>query len=341
MNQSIRDAILLQINADALFKIDTVQSLWSAYGEIARYRLARGRSDGRDGGNEDDQSIIVKHVKLPEQHAHPRGWNTDRSHQRKVRSYQVESHWYSNYSALCDESCLVPQCYFAEASDHEYVMVLEDLDAAGFSVRHQQIDLERMRQCLAWLAHFHVRFIDEPVEGLWPTGTYWHLETRPDELEALDDLPLKQAASEIDQRLKNAPFQTLVHGDAKLANFCFADDGQSVAAVDFQYVGRGCGMKDVAYFIGSCLRERDCERYEQELLAMYFAEIKQAIAHFGKSIDPAALEAAWRPMYPIAWTDFHRFVKGWSPGHWKIHSYSERLAREMIQKMASRTNEAP
>lgn len=341
MNQNLKRTILNQFNAEDLFKVETVQSLWSGYGEIARYRLARDGRDGRDGGNEGDQSIIVKHVKLPDQHAHPRGWNTDLSHQRKIRSYQVESHWYSTYAALCDESCRVPHCYLAQASENEYVMVLEDLDAAGFSVRHQQIDLERMRQCLAWLAHFHVQFIDEPVEGLWPTGTYWHLETRPDELDALDDRTLKHAASEMDQLLKDAPFQTLVHGDAKLANFCFADDGRSVTAVDFQYVGRGCGMKDVAYFIGSCLRERDCERYEQDLLDMYFAATKQAAAHFAKSIDPAALEAAWRPMYPIAWTDFHRFVKGWSPGHWKIHSYSERLAREVIQKMASRTNESP
>jgi hypothetical protein len=67
----------------------------------------------------------------------------------------------------------------------EIVLVLEDLDAAGFPGRRTAADETRMRACLHWLAHFHATFIGEPPEGLWPTGTYWHLATRPDELEAL------------------------------------------------------------------------------------------------------------------------------------------------------------
>ena len=51
------------------------------------------------------------------------------------------------------------------------------------------------------------------------------------------------------------------------------------------------------------------------------------------SIDIDALESGWRALYPVAWTDFHRFIKGWSPGHWKIHSYSERLAREVVAEL--------
>ena len=97
--------------------------------------------------------------------------------------------------------------------------------------------------CVSWLAGFHAQNLNADPAGLWESGTYWHLETRPDELKRLDDPVLKQAASSIDQKLKDTKFQTLVHGDAKLANFCFSDDGNQVAAVDFQYVGGGCGMK--------------------------------------------------------------------------------------------------
>jgi thiamine kinase-like enzyme len=118
----------------------------------------------------------------------------------------------------------------------------------------------------------------------------------------------------------------LGQGDAKLANFCFSQDGTQVAAVDFQYVGGGCGMKDVAYFISSCLDENECERMEERLLDAYFSSLKDALGRHHPHIDVAAVETAWRPLYALAWTDFYRFLKGWSPSHWKIHQYSERLA---------------
>jgi thiamine kinase-like enzyme len=121
-----------------------------------------------------------------------------------------------------------------------------------------------------------------------------------------------------------------VNGDAKLANFCFSDDGR-VAAVDFQYVGGGCGMKDVAYFLGSCLCEDECERQEAALLDYYFRALEAALETRAKQVDFSALEANWRDLYPVAWTDFFRFLQGWSPGHWKIHRYSERLAREVLE----------
>jgi Ser/Thr protein kinase RdoA (MazF antagonist) len=165
-------------------------------------------------------------------------------------------------------------------------------------------------------------------------GTYWHLDTRPDELAALEDRDLKAAASAIDQTLNSARYQTLVHGDAKLANFCFSRSGDQVAAVDFQYVGGGCGMKDVAYFIGSCLYEDECERHEEALLDYYFDLLAKALVQRESAVDAAALEQEWRSLYPVAWTDFHRFMKGWSPGHWKIHSYSERLAREVVAQLS-------
>ena len=43
-------------------------------------------------------------------------------------------------------------------------------------------------------------------------------------------------------------------------------DGKAVAAVDFQYVGAGCGMKDVAYLLGSCLDDKGHEALEADLL---------------------------------------------------------------------------
>jgi len=173
-----------------------------------------------------------------------------------------------------------------------------------------------------------------PPKDLWETGSYWHLATRPDELETMDDLPLKKVATKIDQMLSSSPYQTFVHGDAKLANFCFSSNGSRVAAVDFQYVGGGCGMKDVAYFIGSCLNEEECEQLEAQVLQCYFEALESALAFRNSEINFSELEKNWRRLYPLAWTDFHRFLKGWSPDHWKLNTYSERIAQRVIADLS-------
>lgn len=323
MFSHIRDLILSITGATDLTLQGTIQNLWSGYGSIDRYSLVGGQHS----------SVVVKHVRLPDQSNHPRGWNTDLSHQRKLRSYQVETAWYKHWASQCNEQCRVPHCLAVDRHEEEVLIVLEDLDSSGFSVRKQQVTGAEMVQCLNWLANFHAVFMQQQPEGLWEVGTYWQLETRPDELVAMEEGKLKASAGLLDQILNQPPFQTFVHGDAKLANFCFSDDANGVAAVDFQYVGGGCGMKDVAYFIGSCLSEDECERYEEYLLDEYFDTLKTALGKYQPQIDPEEVKETWRPLYAVAWTDFYRFLKGWSPGHWKIHSYSERVAQEVLQQL--------
>lgn len=315
--------ILKATGATELTDREEIQSLWSGYGSIARYTLKGSET----------QSVVAKVVQAPDEGSHPRGWNTDHSHSRKLRSYRVETAWYQRWSPRCDDACRVPQRIATAAHEDQTLIVLEDLDAAGFPVRKTNVQSRDVSACIDWLAHFHARFMGEAPEGLWPTGTYWHLETRPDELEALDDLPLKNAAPTIDSILKIARFQSFVHGDAKLANFCFSPNRNAVAAVDFQYVGGGCGMKDLAYFIGSCLDEDECEHQESRLLDTYFDSLRSALQRYNSPYEAEAIENEWRTLFPIAWTDFHRFLKGWSPGHWKLNSYSERLARETIGRL--------
>lgn len=320
MNEFVQTVALEASGARRITQTDAIQSLWSGYGQIVRCHLEGALPD----------RVIVKHVRWPTKSQHPRGWNSSASHRRKVRSYEVESTWYRRYAAECSDRCRVPRCLDVQTRGDEVCLVLEDLDAAGFPERRSQVTAAELDACLRWLAEFHARFIGRSADGLWPTGTYWHLDTRPDELAALPEGDLKQAAETIDQRLNATPFMTLVHGDAKLANFCFNADGTDVAAVDFQYVGGGCGIKDVAYFISSCLDESQAERHEQRLLDAYFDHLGRALRDRNADVDFAAVHDSWRELYAVAWTDFFRFLQGWSPGHWKIHRYSERLAREVL-----------
>ncbi len=315
MKEHFKSIILESTRASSLIEKEVIQSLWSGYGKIMRVGLEDATVE----------SVVIKHVQLPKAANHPRGWNTDIGHQRKVKSYQVETTWYQTYSK--DSVARLPQCLAVETLDNEVLMVLEDLDEAGYPLRKGSVRWEEIAACLAWLAKFHASYLGKKPAGLWEVGTYWHLKTRPQELEVLADQSLKKAAAAIDKKLNSCTYKTFVHGDAKLANFCFAKNGQ-VAGVDFQYVGGGCGMKDVAYFIGSCLSERDCERLEEQILDTYFECLQNELPKRNE-----ALEKEWRSLYRVAWADFHRFLKGWSPSHWKINSYSERVTAEVIKNL--------
>ena len=174
-------------------------------------------------------------------------------------------------------------------------------------------------------------------------GTYWHLATRPDELRALRDPALRRAAPALDERLNRARHQTLVHGDAKLDNFCFAADGSAVAAVDFQYVGGGVGVKDLAYFLTSCRSPRELERDAESYLYDYFRELRAALtlrrtdhpdARPRAPHDVALLEAEWRDLYPLACADFYRFLLGWAGEAATRDSYLERVTRAVLLRLS-------
>ncbi len=142
---------------------------------------------------------------------------------------------------------------------------------------------------------------------------------------------LKTYANQIDQLLNNCKYKTIIHGDAKLANFCFSKDG-SVAAVDFQYVGGGCGVKDVTYFLGSCLSAQDSEKYEAGLLNAYFAELNKAMAIPNE--DFKQIEKEWRGLYNLASADFMRFILGWMPTHYKVNDYEMDKVNQVLKELS-------
>lgn len=297
---------------DRILQLETIQSLWSGYGSLFRASLQ---------GSEYD-SIIVKHIAPPPQLAHPRGWNSDMGHQRKLHSYDVEATWYTEYNHRTNDHCRTPSLIgFKRLGDHT-LLVLEDLNPAGYYIRKNTLDNHEVKRCLEWLAAFHARFMHQEPQGLWKVGTYWNLDTRPEEYEAMTSGPLKTHARAIDEALNNCHFQTLVHGDAKYANFCFSEIGD-VAAVDFQYVGGGCGMKDVAYLLSCIENGLENDGFEEELLTHYFASLRSHLAKTDPSVDFRELETEWRHLYCFAWADFERFLLGWAPDHWKSSAYSK------------------
>jgi hypothetical protein len=303
--------------ARAATRGERLQVLWGGYGEIRRFALAGAAAD----------SVIVKHVKPPASHSLGAGEQA-RSHARKLRSYEVEQAFYLDFAPRCDAGCRVPRAHHAARTDDGFLFVLEDLDGAGYTRRRSRLAPLALTRCLDWLAHFHARFLAVVPEGLFAEGTYWHLATRPDELRRLTDAELRAAAPQLDALLAGARFRSLVHGDAKLDNFCFAASG-AVAAVDFQYAGGGVGVKDVAYLL-SCLDSGDCEAHAPALLDHYFATLGSLVRALHPAVDVGALESEWRALYPVAWADFTRFLLGWAPHEALAHPYGLGLTREVL-----------
>jgi len=354
-----------------------VQSLWSGYGEIVKFELTPSLSQASSSSNAKlPTSVVVKWVNPPERVVHPRGWQSDIAHQRKLSSYQVEMNAYRLFNQTrklenWPSNLNIPYCHQAyyDQKSCQQVLLLEDLDASGFPLRYDSLTETQILPCIDWLASFHAFFLQDFAKpdnrrmpshlpqgfenkvdnfatcsqglpkpfGLWPIGSYWHLATRPDEWQKMPESKLKQKAAALDKKLNNLRFKTLIQGDAKVANFCFSKksqaDGMKVAALDFQYTGIGCGMKDFIYLLGSCLSESECQTHWGQLLDAYFVKLKMCLAELNSELEIKALEQEWRFAFELAWADFQRFLEGWSPTHKKNTSFSRALTASALSKL--------
>ena len=327
-----------------------IQSLWSGYGACFRATLV-------DNADNALTPVVAKCVQPSLEISHPKGWQSNTSHLRKCRSFEVEHYFYTQLQPATTADCLTPTCFVSasgtitgesledsedanlhadpefnetvnaaetirpidESNSHAHILVMHDLDDLGYTQRATSLSVKQAQSVLSWLAAFHARFMGITDHHVWPEGTYWHFNTRQDEWKAMEDSPLKQNASKLATLLSSARFQTLLHGDAKVANFCFTPDFSQCGGVDFQYTGLGVGMKDVAYFIGSALSESDQRAYTTSILDYYFGCLRSQLKGTQYESQYLEIEQEWRALYPTACADFNRFLAGWSPDHWKIN----------------------
>lgn len=327
MIAGVDDRIIAATGARGLRRGDRIQSLWSGYGEILRARLPGACRE----------AVVIKRVEPPTEHHHPRGWSSSLGHERKLRSYDVELSFYRHWAPRLSSDVRVAECLAADRDERGWWFVLEDLDESGFTGRRLEASPNEVIACLRWLAGFHAAFMQEQPDGLWAVGTYWHLDTRPEELAATEDRELVRAAPLLDARLSGCQFPTIVHGDAKLANFCFALDDR-VAAVDFQYAGGGTGMKDVAYLLSSLRNVAATEANSSLYLDAYFGALRGALrkryrCHGAVDRLLDAVEAEGRELFPLAWADFYRFLAGWAPDHWKVNGWGQRMTALALRRL--------
>ena len=331
--------------------ISLIQTLWSGYGECFRALLQYNSLS--------DQSlsipVVVKCTTPSNATNHPRGWNSDTGHQRKLRSFAIENAFYKQLQPFTSTKCYIPRHIASEAKNGNTILVMEDLTQAGFSHHATSLTVTQAETVLRWLACFHAQFVIKRSDishnkiNVWEHGTYWHLSTRMDEFNAMQECDLKGKAHAVSEKLDECEYQTLVHGDAKVANFCFTSCFEHCAAVDFQYVGYGVGIKDVAYFLGSALSTSEQSEFLSYFLSIYFEALKDALRFrntqlidsnnaedapypfaFLSEDDIATLEIQWRNLFSFACADFHRFLSGWSPTHWKIDTLLQQQTQHAL-----------
>ncbi|KAF7781937.1 hypothetical protein PRUB_b1312 [Pseudoalteromonas rubra] len=288
--------------------VDTqqAQALWSGCGYIHKFTYQ-------------GELLVAKVATVPAQLAHRHITQSPHSLRRKYQSYEKELNFYRHTGQRYISVCALPEVKALAHQNEVFILVLSDFEAQGYqnvnAASHVHLD-----HMLTWLACFHaVGLVDPDVQAGAARGNYWHLDTRPDEFERMVSGKLKSNAHAINQRLLDCPYQTLIHGDAKLANFAFSS--KQALGYDFQHVGLGVGVADVMLLLTSLYSGRELEKQALACLDSYFEQLGRALSVSWSAEQIAELEKSWRALWPYVWADFQRFLMGWKPDHQKLTAY--------------------
>ena len=340
------------VSIQSVSREDVIQTLWAGYGTVSCVDV-RFNCSVNEGEEEEERihSIIIKRVDAPSC-----GSSDSISHIRKIRSYEVE-HFFYQYVVphYADENWKVPNPYSIQRMNtnmSKFTFIMENLqpqysDDEGSSLNTRA----KVEAALRWLASFHATFWEQSdvlskctcntntssngganVDVLWECGGYWHLDTRWDEYDCMTDgTLLKQCATVINDTLKAATnFQTLVHGDFKSANILFSPSKQQCAAVDFQYCGRGYGMKDVVMLVVSSIPASLFQNMggDTGILQYYHSSLEQELLKQNKQFP---FSTAMKT-YELCLMDYVRFMDGW--GYWGYNSsYARNKTNDILQKL--------
>ena len=225
-----------------------------------------------------------------------------------LRNYEREVRFYLEIAPTVD--IRVPRCYHAEwfADTGDFVVLMEDLAPAVQGNQVTGCDRDRARTAVLELAKLHgprwgdpaldsVEWLNRRAAGdsqqlavLWSMFFPGFMSTYGSYLssEAQDVVQRfgEQIACWVDGR---DPPSTVTHGDYRLDNLMFAgpEGGATIAAVDWQTPGHGCGITDVSYFLGAGVMPEARRQIERQLVNEY----GRALDGYGVAVDPDEL---WR-----------------------------------------------
>ncbi|HZR13268.1 MAG TPA: phosphotransferase [Acidimicrobiia bacterium] len=210
----------------------------------------------------------------------------------------------------------VPGVWYAETDGRDYVMVLEDLVAAGcaFPSPDDRDIAARARDIVEQLAALHTRYwesarFDEGGDLEWLAGRAMRggegggrfIERAVDVLGDRIDESFHRIAriyvartADIVQLWREGP-GTLVHGDSHLGNLFV--DGSRTGFLDWAVVCRAPGVRDVAYVLCNSIPADVREVIERELVDRYC----ELLARGGVALDPAVAWDQYRLHAVYSW----------------------------------------
>ncbi len=191
----------------------------------------------------------------------------------------LKESWFYGYAAST-LTTNVPQCYVNayDPNTGRLLLILQDLAPArlgdqvvGCSQSEAELALKTLAQLHAhWWEHDHLeellrlthsttaqeqelRFVEQLYERAWPVFVARFEAILPATVRQFGERLLRNLSS-VERRLAMIP-RTLQHGDFRLENLLFgaSDDGIICWVIDWEDIGAGTGVGDVAWFLGSSL----------------------------------------------------------------------------------------
>jgi hypothetical protein len=226
---------------------------------------------------------------------------TSRAAAALTRTYEVEHAFYRDLAGTLEVRA--PRCFHCDHDpvENRYALLLEDLAPARPGDQIAGCDPDDAALAVEELVRLHAprwgdpalwehRWLSRQHPGadngdLFRTLAEGFLERYATRLEAdIAALVERFGARVADYASRRAEPFTVVHGDYRLDNLLFG--GDRVGVVDWQTVGLGPGVADLAYFLGASLRTAERREHERDLVRTYVEAMAAAGAE-GLSQDSA------------------------------------------------------
>ena len=231
---------------------------------------------------------------------------SDAARERVRDGYLKEVRFYLDIAPLVAVN--TPTCWYAAISDDRksFTLLLADLAPSIPGRQADGCSKEQAADAVTNLAGLHAPLWCSPVLAehsewlgrldaaagaflgeLMQGATEQFIEAYAEALSAQDAATLRAAAALIGRwSSAETDIISITHGDYRLDNLMFPIDGPGVSAVDWQTASAGPPLRDLAYFLGTCLTPELRRAHEDELVGLYLSALqKYGVDHPAERAD--------------------------------------------------------